>query len=246
MSQSPNRILASLSAEVFAVIQPHLKLVPLTLGEVVADTGSTVTRIYFPHSGVISLVVEMESGHMVETAMVGRDGVFNAAAALDGKVSLNKALVQLTGAASVIDVDRMRLIADEHGSFRSILLRHEQVMFAQSQQSAACNATHLVVARMCKWLLRMEDLAESDNLTVTQEFLAQMIGVRRTSVSLVAGTLQKAGLIKYRRGNVRILDRAGLQEASCECYGTIKAHYERMLATQKTLQNMPSMSGTML
>jgi CRP-like cAMP-binding protein len=146
--QSPNRLLASLSAEVFAAIQPHLKLVQLTLGDVVAETGSTVTRVYFPHAGVISLVVEMESGQMVETAMVGRDGVFNAAAALDGKVSLNKALVQLAGSASMIDVDRLRLIADEHGSFRSILIRHEQVMFAQSQQSAACNATHLVEARI--------------------------------------------------------------------------------------------------
>jgi CRP-like cAMP-binding protein len=233
--QSPNRLLASLSAEVFAAIQPHLKLVQLTLGDVVAETGSTVTRVYFPHAGVISLVVEMESGQMVETAMVGRDGVFNAAAALDGKVSLNKALVQLAGSASMIDVDRLRLIADEHGSFRSILIRHEQVMFAQSQQSAACNATHLVEARMCKWLLRMRDLAESDDLTITQEFLAQMIGVRRTSVSVVAGTLQKAGLIKYRRGNIRILESAGLQKASCECYGTIKAHYERMLSPQKTL-----------
>ncbi len=232
MSQSPNRLLTSLSAEVFAAIQPHLKLVQLTLGDVVAETGSTVTRVYFPHSGVISLVVEMESGQMVETAMVGRDGVLNAAAALDGKVSLNKALVQLTGAASVIDVDRLRLIADAHGSFRSILIRHEQAMFAQSQQTAACNATHLVEARMCKWLLRMRDLAESDDLTITQEFLAQMIGVRRTSVSTVAGTLQKAALIKYRRGNVRILDSAGLQKTSCECYGTIKAHYERMLSAQ--------------
>ena len=235
MSQSPNRILASVSSEVFAVIQPHLKLVQLTLGDVVAETASTVTRVFFPHSGVISLVVEMENGQMIETAMVGRDGVFNAAPALEGKLSLNKALVQLAGDASVIDVDRLRLIADEHGSLRSILIRHEQVMFAQSQQSAACNATHLVEARMCKWLLRMRDLGESDNLTITQEFLAQMIGVRRTSVSLVAGALQKAGLIKYRRGNVRIVNPAELQEASCECYRTIKAHYERMLSPPKTI-----------
>ena len=167
---------------------------------------------------------------MIETAMVGKDGVLNGASALDGKVSLNKGLVQLAGVASVVDADRLRTIADDNSAFRSIIIRHEQVLFAQSQQSAACNASHSVERRMCRWILRMRDLAESDQLTLTQEFLAQMIGVRRSSVSIVAGTLQKAGLIQYRRGNIRILDVEGLREGCCECYGAVKAHYDRLIS----------------
>ena len=169
-------------------------------------TDGKVKRVYFPHSGAISLVVEMDVGDMIETAMVGRDGVHNAASALDGKVSLNKGIVQLAGVTSVIDADKLRTIADKNKVLRSIIIRHEQVLLAQSQQSAACNASHSVEARMCRWLMRMRDLADGDEMTLTQEFLAQMLGVRRSSVSIVAGTLQKAGFIRYRRGNIRILD----------------------------------------
>ena len=140
-----------------------------------------------------------------------------------------KAIVQLAGAASIMEVDRLRSIALQFEPLLSVLIRHEQVLFAQSQQSAACNASHKVEARMCRWLLRMRDLADSDDLTLTQEFLAQMLGVRRPSVSIVANTLQKAGLITCRRGNMRLLNIEGLQEGSCECYGTVKAHYERLL-----------------
>jgi CRP-like cAMP-binding protein len=200
----------------------------MKLGDVLARAGGPVTRVHFLSSGVISLVVAMSVGDMIETAMVGNDGVLNAASALDGKVSLNKGIVQLAGVASVIDADRLRAIADGSSALRSIILRHEQVLFAQSKQSAACNASHSVERRMCRWLMRMRDLAGSDDLTLTQEFLAQMIGVRRSSVSIVAGTLQKAGLIQYRRGNIRILDVEGLREGCCECYGAVAAHYDRL------------------
>ena len=230
MAHSPNMLLHSLAAKTFAAIEPHLKTVELVHGEVLGEAGDSITRVYFPHSGVISLVVELSVGDMIETAMVGRDGALNISSALDGKVSLNKAIVQLAGAASTIDVDQLRKIVREFDAFRSLLIRHEQVLFAQSQQSAACNASHSVEARMCRWLLRMRDLAAAADLMLTQEFLAQMLGVRRPSVSLVANTLQKAGLIKYRRGNIRLLDIAGLNDGSCECYGTVKAHYDRMLA----------------
>jgi hypothetical protein len=176
-------------------------------------------------------VVELSIGDMIETAMVGCDGAFNAGPALDGKVSLNKAIVQLAGAGSTMEVEKLRSIANQHEAFRSILIRHDQVLFAQSQQSAACNASHTVENRMCKWLLRMRDLAQSDDLMLTQEFLAQMLGVRRPSVSIVANTLQRAGLIKYRRGHIRILDLAALEEGACECYATVKTHYERLLSS---------------
>lgn len=230
MVQSPNHLLAALPAKVFAAIAPHLKVVELKHEAVLAEAGGATKRVYFPHSGVISLVVELSVGEMIETAMVGHDGVFNAASALDGKVSLNKGIVQLPGAASVMEVDQLRRVADEFEPFRALLIRHEQVLFAQSQQSAACNASHSVENRMCRWLLRMRDLADSDDLTLTQEFLAQMLGVRRPSVSIVAHTLQKAGLIRYRRGHIRLLDVGGLKEGACECYGTVKAHYERLLS----------------
>jgi CRP-like cAMP-binding protein len=230
VAQSPNKLLACLPAKIFAAIKPDLKTAELKHAAVLANAGSAVQRVDFPHSGVISLVVDLSVGEMIETAMIGRDGVFNAASALDGKVSLNKAIVQLAGEASVISVDKFRLIAEEHKAFRSLLIRHEQVLFAQSQQSAACNASHSVEARMCRWLLRMRDLAGGDEMTLTQEFLAQMLGVRRPSVSIVAATLQKAGFIEYRRGKIHLLDIKGLEEGACECYGTVKAHYERLLS----------------
>ena len=229
-NSSPNRLLASLSANAFSAISPHLKIVELKFGAVLAEAGSPIRQVYFPYSGVISLVVELDVGMMIETAMVGRDGAFNAASALDGKVSLNKGIVQSAGSAGTLEVNRLRRLANELEPFRSLLIRHEQVLFAQSQQSAACNASHSVEARMCRWLLYMRDLAGSDDLMLTQEFLAQMLGVRRPSVSLVANTLQKAGLIKYSRGRMRLLNIPGLKKGACECYGTVKAHYQRLLS----------------
>jgi hypothetical protein len=175
-------------------------------------------------------VVELDVGKMIETAMVGRDGVLNAAPALDGKVSLNKAIVQSAGSAGTLEVNRFRRLANEFEPLRSLVIRHEQVLFAQSQQSAACNASHSVEARMCRWLLFMRDLAGNDDLMLTQEFLAQMLSVRRPSVSIVANPLQKAGLIKYSRGHVQLLDVKGLEKRACECYGTVKGHYRRLLA----------------
>ena len=230
MHKSPNRLLASLSSDAFAQIAPHLKVVELKFGDVLAEAGGPIRRVYFPFSGAISLVVELDVGTMIETALVGHDGVLNAASALDGKVSLNKGIVQMAGSAGAIDVDQLRRLADEIKPFRSLLIRHEQVLFAQSQQSAACNASHKVEARMCRWLLHMRDLAGNDDLTLTQDFLAQMLSVRRPSVSIVASPLQKAGLIKYSRGNIQVLDAKGLQKRACECYGTVKAHYQRLLS----------------
>jgi CRP-like cAMP-binding protein len=230
MAKSPNRLLASLPSDVYSALTPHLKIVELKFGDVLAEAGSEIRQVYFPYAGVISLVVELKVGSMIETAMVGHDGVVNAAPALDGKVSLNKGIVQLSGSAGVMEVDRLRRLADELKPFRSLLIRHEQVLFAQSQQSAACNASHTVEARMCRWLLHMRDFAGSDDLMLTQEFLAQMLGVTRPSVSIVASPLQQAGLIKYSRGRIQVLDVKGLKKEACECYDTVKAHYQRLFA----------------
>jgi CRP-like cAMP-binding protein len=230
MPQSPNRILNSLPQNVFAGMQPHLHTLDLAFAAVVAATGQPVETVYFPYTGVVSLVVEMQVGDMIETAMVGRDGVVNSTSALDGKVSLHKGIVQVAGTASVIKSDMLRKLADEFQPLRSMLIRHEQVLFAQAQQSAACNASHTVEARMCKWLLRIRDLTGSNDMQLTQEFLGQMLGVRRTSVSLIAGTLQKAGFIQYRRGKIKLLDIPELEQGACECYETVKRNYARLLA----------------
>jgi CRP-like cAMP-binding protein len=230
MSQSPNLLLNSLPQNVFAAMQPHLQNATLALGDVLSESEGPVHKIYFPFTGIVSLVVEMEVGETVETAMVGRDGVVNGIAALNGKVSLHKRIVQIAGAAAAISPDLLRTLAREFDPLLSVLIRHEQVLLAQAQQSAGCNACHTVEERMCRWLLRMRDLTQSHHLTLTQEFLAQMLGVRRTSVTLTAGALQKAGIIEYSRGNIHILDVAQLEQGTCECYRTVKRHYERLLA----------------
>lgn len=196
---------------------------------VLAEAGDPVTQVYFPHSGIISLVVNLAGGEMIEAAMIGREGAFGAAAALDGNVSLNKAIVQLPGTASVFDVAYLRTLADQNVSFRNMLMRHEQFLSIQAQQNAACNIAHPVEARLSRWLLRARDLSDSDTFQLTQEFLAQMLGVRRNSVSRVAHALQQAGVIVYHRGIVEITDFDGLRASSCECYETLKAHYDRLL-----------------
>jgi CRP-like cAMP-binding protein len=144
-------------------------------------------------------------------------------------VALNTGIVQVAGEGSILDVETLRSLAERSAEFRTALMRHEQTLLAQAQQSAACNASHTIEARLSRWLLWTRDLSGSDALGLTQEFLAQMLGVRRTSVSLVANTLQNAGLIRYRRGRIEITDLDGLRAASCECYGRVKLHYDRLL-----------------
>lgn len=229
-TSSTNQFLAALAATDRDALLPYLKVVELPQELVLFEAGDTIRSIYFPHAGIVSLVVDLVSGDMIEAAMVGRDGVVGGSAALNGDVSLNKAVVQLAGRASVADVDHIRALAERSTAFRTMLVRHEQFVMAQAQQSAACNASHTVETRIARWLLRCRDLAGSDDIALTQEFLAEMMGVRRTSVSLVANTLQKAGLIKYRRGHIRLLDVPALQDCACECYATVKSHSDRLLA----------------
>ena len=228
MPQSENRLLASLSPEAFDQLRPHLISIELKHGAVMTRPNERFERAYFPITGFISLVVELSDGSMIETGMVGRDGVLGGGAALDDRLLLTTSLVQVPGRAWAIGIEHVRQLALADDKFRSVLVRHEQVLLAQAQQSAACNASHTVEARMCRWLLRMRDLV-GEELPLTQDFMAQMMGVRRPSVSLVAGTLQQAGLIKYRRGHITIVDIERLQDSACECYETVKSHYEAML-----------------
>ena len=196
MPHSQNFLLNRLDAITLDRIAPNLSVIQLGHGEVLAETHARVEKVYFPHTGIISCVVETIGGGAIETGMIGNDGAFGASQALDEKVSLNHVVMQVPGTASVISSDDIREVADELPAFRGLLVKYEQFFLAQVQQTAACNALHAVQARTCKWLLRMHALAGID-LPLTQEFLAQMMGVRRTSVTEVAGELQKAGMISY-------------------------------------------------
>jgi CRP-like cAMP-binding protein len=224
-----NLLLASLSESDAAAIQPHLKSIFLENEKILFEVGEEVPAIYFPTGAIVSLVVGLSSGEIIEAAMVGKDGVIGAFAAIGGNIPSNRGIVQLAGTAMTCDVDTLRSAALQSYTLLSALVRHEQTVYAQASQSAACMAAHHVEARLCRWLLRARDLADSDTLEFTQEFLAEMLGVRRTSVTLHAHTLQQAGLIKYSRGKIQITDLEAMRETVCECYGTVKSYYHALL-----------------
>jgi CRP-like cAMP-binding protein len=227
MRHSKNGILAKLSSADFTELEPHLGLVELQHGRILADSHGRIDKVYFPHGGILSSVVELKTGWAIETGMIGNDGVFGGAQALDSRMSLNKVMVQVPSWATVIDADVVRDVAGSSAGFCGLLVKYEQFFLAQVQQTSACNALHSVQERMCKWLVRMYDLAGT-NLPLTQEFLAQMMGVRRTSVTGVAVQMQSEGLISYRRGNIHILDIDLIQRRGCECPDTVREHYVEM------------------
>jgi CRP-like cAMP-binding protein len=233
---SSNRMLASLAAPDVTAILPHLKFIELPQETVLFEDGDPINLVYFPQSGIVSLLVDLASGEMIETGMVGRDSLVGGLSALDGRVSLNRAVVQVAGAASVLPADRVREIAGQSIAFRTTLIRHEQAILAQSQQSAACNAAHSVEARLARWLLRCRDLLDSEDIPLTQEFLAQMLGVRRTSVTLVAHILQGAGLISYKRGHIHVADPEGLKRYACECYEALRSRTDRLLGPSAAIR----------
>ena len=224
-----NLLLASLSRADADGLFPILRKTELPQQTILYDAEQSIQDVYFPTTAVVSLVVTLSQGEMVEAAMVGNDGVVGGLAALDGRVSFSRAIVQLGGMGFTCDASALKRLAMQSETLHSLLIRHEQAVYAQAQQSAACIANHQVEARLSRWLLRARDLSGSDNLPFTQEFLGEMLGVQRSSVSLVAHTLQQAGLIKYARGKIQITDPDGLEQSACECYGTIKAHYRKLL-----------------
>src|SRR4051794_24562673 len=224
-----NLLLSQFSQDDLARLKPHLKTMPFEQHSVLFEAEQEIEHVYFPVSGVVSLVATLRSGQMVEAAMVGADGVVGASAALDGRISLSRGVVQLSGEIIVCSLEGLQSAALASPKLMALLIRHEQTVYAQAQQSAACFASHAVEARLSRWLLRARDLSGSDTLHFTQEFLGEMLGARRTSVTAVAHTLQSAGLIKYARGKIQILDPAGLQKSTCECYATVKRYYAKLL-----------------
>jgi len=229
MSQSQNGFLATLSQHDFALIKSDLKTVELPHQAVLYRTGQPMDRVYFPKTAVLSLVVRLASGEMVEIAMMGHDGLVGGCVGLGVTRSLNEVTVQIPGPSFVLDAAKIKAAAETYPSFRAALFRREQLVLLQAQQAAACNVNHPIEKRLARWLLRSHALAMRDSLPLTQEFLSQMLGVRRTSVTIIANTLQKAGLIKYRRGHIQILDAEGLAEVACECHETLKSNSQTML-----------------
>jgi len=226
----PNSLLQALPAAEFDALHPHLKPVEMVRATVLVKAGSAPTQIYLPHSGAISMTVGLSEGQMVEVAMIGKDGLVGASAALGVEIWPSDAVVLFPGTASVLDVAEMRAAADRNVTVQNLLARHELALIAQVQQSAACNASHTVEARLSRWLLHARDLSGEERLPLTQEFLARMIGVQRNAISIVAHSLRKAGTIRYSRGRIAIASVEALRRTSCECYQAVKAAHDRLLS----------------
>ncbi|MET0676870.1 MAG: Crp/Fnr family transcriptional regulator [Bradyrhizobium sp.] len=229
--QRDNLLLGRLDRHVLEKVSSALAFVELEQGQLLADQHHLVEKVYFPCSCILSCVVELPGGGAIETGMIGKDGQWGASQALDNKVSLNNVVVQVAGRAAVMAAGRLKLLAKEFPSFQTLLLRYDQFSMAQMQQTAACNAVHAVEPRFCRWLLRMHELV-GPNISITQEFMAQMMGVRRTSVTQIAIGLQKAGAISYTRGKVHITDLSHIQSHSCECPGELVSHYDRLFGAE--------------
>jgi CRP-like cAMP-binding protein len=233
VTRPPNGFLSSLAADDFELIRPSLRTVDLAPELVLVEVDETLKRAYLPHRGVISLIVKLARGEHVQIAMIGRDSIFGSFAALGDPTALNSAVVLVPGVASTVEVDRLRAAADRSATFRAALVRHGLAVYAQIQQTAGCNASHTVESRLARCLLQTHDLSGGDKLVLTQESMAQMIGARRNSVSLVANMLQQAKYIHYSRGHIEITNLDGLGKTSCECYATVKAHYNRLVRPRR-------------
>ena len=227
--RSPNGFLSSLTADDFELIRPHLRTVDLVHQLTLVEVDEPLKRAYLPHKGAISLVVKLSKGEYVQIALIGRDSILGSFSAFVDAAALNSAVVLVPGVASTLELDRLRAAADQSATLRATLMRHGLAVYAQVQQTAGCNASHTVESRLARCLLHTRDLSGSNKLKLTQESMAQMIGARRNSVSLVANTLQQANFIRYSRGHIEIIDLDGLRKTSCECYATVKAQYERLL-----------------
>lgn len=222
-STSPldNKLLASLPRRDFDVLAGHLTQVSVPQGEVIHEAGAEVDQVYFPHNGMFSLLAVMRDGKAIETATVGREGVVGAMAGLGLYKSLVRATAQLPAFASRIPSTSFRRAVAASAALRDVCIRYNEVMLTQARVTAACNALHPIEERFCRWLLQSADRAAGDTLTLTHELLAEMLGVRRTSVTEVARKIQDKGVIAYTRGVITILDRPALERLSCECYKTL-------------------------
>jgi CRP-like cAMP-binding protein len=224
-----NQLLDGASADDLRRLLPHLEEVSLVQKQTINTPGQPIEQIYFPTAGIVSLVATLDEGAVVEVGVIGREGMVGTPVLLGSETASNEAFVQLDGTALRMPIGVLLDQFEESRPLRRRLLRFAQALSFQISQSAACNARHVVDERCARWLLAAHDRGEGDQLSLTHEFLGIMLGVRRAGVTVAAGALQRAGLIQYRQGRITILDREGLEGASCECYSAIKDEYARLL-----------------
>jgi CRP-like cAMP-binding protein len=217
-----NTLLATLPVDDFNRLKPHFVFVTLAQGMSLFEAHDEVTQIYFPLAGMISLLVLLKNGQAIETATVGREGVVGAMAGLGFNKSLVRAVIQLAGTFARIPSAQFRQAASASSSISKMCIEYNETLLTQARVTAACNISHAAEARFCRWLLQSRDRAESDTVPLTQEFLSEMLGLRRTSVTEVAVKMQEAGVISYSRGIIKIADLAKLKAMSCECYETLR------------------------
>jgi CRP-like cAMP-binding protein len=223
-----NLLLTALPASDRALLTPHLKPVVLEQGMVLQEQGDAVEEVYFPSDGIMSLLAVMQQGNAIELATIGFEGAIGSLSGLGPRHSFTRAVVQVPGACLRIPAARFRKAAEESEAVRNIVVRYGEMLLIQVQQTAACNALHSVEARLSRWLLQARDRLQSNTIQLTHEFLSQMLGVRRTTVTVVANSLQLAGLIRYHRGQIEIVDREGLEARACECYEAIRRQLDQV------------------
>ncbi len=224
-----NLVLAALPQPERERIYPHLQLVPMTLGRVLYESGDVLRHVYFPTDSIISLLYVMEDGASAEISVVGNEGLIGVALFMGGETTPSRAIVQSAGHAYRLIGQRLKDEFHRNGSMQLLLLRYTQALLTQMAQTAVCNRHHSVDQQLCRWLLLSLDRLSSNRLTMTQELIANMLGVRREGVTEAAGKLQKLGIIRYARGRITVLDRPRLEQRCCECYGVVKKETDRLL-----------------
>lgn len=226
---SQNHLLAALPKAELGRLLPHLELVPMPLGEVLYESGVELRHVYFPTTAIVSLLYVMLDGASAEIAVVGNEGVIGVALFMGGETMPNRAVVQSAGHAYRLKGQLLKQEFNRSGDLQHLLLRYTQALLTQMAQTAVCNRHHSLDQQLCRWLLLSLDRLSSNELIMTQELIANMLGVRRESVTEAAGNLQRAGLIRYQRGHITVLDRAGLEARACECYAVVKKEFDRLL-----------------
>ncbi|MDD5035293.1 MAG: Crp/Fnr family transcriptional regulator [Methylococcaceae bacterium] len=228
-SPCQNYLLNALPAAEYQRLLPHLEMVSMPLGEVLYESGDELRHAYFPSTCIVSLLYVMENGASAEIAVVGNEGIIGVALFMGGGTMPNRAVVQSAGHAYRLPAHPFMQEFDRYGALHHLLLRYTQALITQMAQTAVCNRHHSVDQQLCRWLLLSLDRLPSDQLVMTQELIANMLGVRREGVTEAAGKLQRAGLIDYRRGHITVLDRPGLEARVCECYQVVKTEFDRLL-----------------
>jgi CRP-like cAMP-binding protein len=229
-----NRLLAVLSAETRARLGPDLELVLMPLGKVIYEAGAAERHVYFPNDSIVSLLYAMENGESAEIAVVGHEGIVGVAVFMGGESTLSHAIVQSAGTAYRLPGQRLKDEFERNGEFLQLMLRYTQALITQMAQTAVCNRHHSIDQQLCRWLLLSLDRLNGNELRMTQELIANMLGVRREGVTEAAGKLQDQGVIVYKRGKINVLDRAKLERLSCECYAVVKRESDRLLPYLKS------------